>query len=133
VAPETVEDCLRGVRILVVDDDTDTRHVLKLVLEQAGADVDLAASADEARAAASRARPAILLCDLGLGSEDGCALLRALRASADSADTMRAVALTAHARSEDRAHALDAGFELHIAKPGPADLPRVLANLLARD
>jgi CheY-like chemotaxis protein len=75
-----------------------------------------------------------LLCDLGLGSEDGCALLRALRASADgTVDTMRAVALTAHARSEDRAHALDAGFELHIAKPGPADLPRVLANLLAHD
>jgi signal transduction histidine kinase len=131
LVPEAAEDCLRGVRILVVDDDADTRHVLRLVLEQAGAVVDLAASADEAKDHARRARPAVLLCDLGLGSEDGCALLRALRASADAAvDTMRAVALTAHARSEDRMHALDAGFELHIAKPGPADLPRVLANLL---
>jgi signal transduction histidine kinase len=134
VALDAAEDCLRGVRVLVVDDDADTRHVLHFMLEHAGAEVDLAASAEEAKAAVQRARPVLLLCDLGLGSEDGCALLRALRASTEGAvDAMHAVALTAHARSEDRAHALASGFELHIAKPGPADLPRVLASLLTQD
>jgi CheY-like chemotaxis protein len=130
---ESADDCLRGVRVLVVDDDADTRQVLELMLEQAGAHVDLAATGELARAAIQRARPAVLLCDLGLGGEDGCALLRALRSGDVALDGMRAVALTAHARAEDRARALAAGFEVFIAKPGPADLPKVLADMLAKE
>jgi signal transduction histidine kinase len=125
------DECLRGVRVLVVDDEADTRSVLRLVLGHAGADVEVAASADEARAAVARRPPDLLLCDIGLGSEDGYSLLHTLRAMPGVTAAMRAVALTAHARSEDRSHALEAGFELHIAKPGPADLPGVLARVLA--
>ena len=74
--------CLRGTRVLVVDDEADTRQVLRLMLEHAGAVVETAASVGEARDAFERARPDVLLCDLGLGSEDGYALVRGLRAAA---------------------------------------------------
>src|SRR6185437_11994725 len=107
--------CLSGVRVLVVDDEADTRHVLRLTLEHAGAEVDTAASAAEAREAWGRAPPDVLLCDIGLGSEDGYALLRALRAlPREGGGKVPAIALTGYARQEDRARALSAGFDLHL-------------------
>jgi CheY-like chemotaxis protein len=123
---------LQGARILVVDDEADTRNVLRLMLSQAGASVEVAASAAEARASVVRARPALLLCDIELGTESGYSLMRAIRAlERGQEDTpMRAVALTAHARPEDRAEALAAGFDMHIAKPGRGDLLQALAGLL---
>jgi signal transduction histidine kinase len=125
------DECLLGVRVLVVDDDNDTRDVLKLMLTQAGATVELASSASEARLAFARARPQVLLCDIGLGKEDGYSLLASLREDGSAGrHALHAVALTAHARSEDRAQALAAGFEMHLAKPGPPDLPRILAARL---
>jgi CheY-like chemotaxis protein len=128
------EDCLRGVRVTVVDDEADTRQVLRLMLEHAGARVDLASSADEAREVVRRVRPTLLVCDIGLGGEDGYSLLRTLHPpEGEGTAKMRAVALTAHARSEDKAQALAAGFDLHIAKPGPPDLPEILAGLLRED
>jgi len=126
------ERCLRGVRVLVVEDDADTCAVLRLVLEHFGATVDLASSVAEAQRAFRRARPAVLLCDIGLGHEDGYALVRALRAlPKEEGGGVHAVALTGYAKLEDRARALSAGFDLHLAKPGPADLPEILAGLIA--
>jgi CheY-like chemotaxis protein len=126
-------DRLRGVRVLVVDDEADTREVLRAMLAQAGATVDLASSVNEAREAFRRARPDALLCDIGLGSEDGYALLRAVRLlPAELGGGVPAIALTGYARPEDRERALEAGFDLHVAKPGPADLPTVVAGLLRR-
>ena len=125
---------LAGVRVLVVDDEADTRHVLRLTLEHAGAEVDTAASAAEARAAWGRATPDVLLCDIGLGSDDGYALLRALRAlPREGGGRVPAIALTGYARQEDRARALSAGFDLHLAKPGPPDLPQIVAGILDPD
>jgi CheY-like chemotaxis protein len=75
----------------------------------------------------------VLLCDIGLGSEDGYSLLRALRAlPKELGGGVPAIALTGYAKPEDRARALVAGFDLHVAKPGPADLPAVIAGLLQR-
>jgi signal transduction histidine kinase len=127
------EACLRGVRVLVIDDDADTRQVLRLMLEHAGASVGLASSVAEAHEAFRETRPDVLLCDIGLGSDDGYALLRALRAlPKELGGGVPAVALTGYAKPEDRVRALVAGFDLHVAKPGPADLPAVLAGLLQR-
>jgi signal transduction histidine kinase len=130
---EARDACLRAVRVLIVDDEADTRQVLRLVLEQAGAVVVTASSADEAREAFRRVRPDVLLCDIGLGTEDGYALLGALRELPhEGGRALHAIALTGYAKPEDRARALSAGFELHLAKPGPADLPVVIAELLER-
>ena len=126
-------DCLRGVRVLVIDDEADTRQVLRIMLVHAGATVDLASSVAEAHEVFRRTRPDVLLCDIGLGADDGYALLRALRSlPTELGGGVPAVALTGHAKPEDRARALVAGFDLHVAKPGPADLPQILANILDR-
>jgi CheY-like chemotaxis protein len=123
--------CLRGVRVLVVDDEADTRQVLRLTLEHAGAIVATAGSGPEARAAFQTVRPDVLLCDIGLGHEDGYALLGALQAlPREDGRPLAAVALTGYAKPEDRSRALSAGFALHLAKPGPADLPQIIAGLL---
>jgi signal transduction histidine kinase len=125
--------CLRGVRVLVVDDEADTRQVMRLMLTHAGATVELASSVAEAHEVFERTRPDVLLCDIGLGVDDGYALLRALRAlPREQGGGVPAVALTGYAKSEDRARALLAGFDRHIAKPGPADLPQILADLVNR-
>jgi CheY-like chemotaxis protein len=131
--PPAAADPLQGVRVLVVDDEADTRSVLRLSLEQAGATVDTGASITEARDAFRAARPDVLLCDINLGGEDGYALIRALRAlPAGEGGDLPAIALTAYARSEDRARALAEGFDMLLAKPGPANLPALIAGLLDR-
>jgi signal transduction histidine kinase len=123
--------CLQAVRVLVVDDDADTREVLRLMLEKEGAVVETASSAEEARADFQEEPPDFLLCDIGLGSEDGCDLLRELRAlPPERGGDVPAIALTGYAKPEDRDRALDAGFQLHLAKPGPANLATVVASLL---
>jgi len=123
--------CLMAVRVLVVDDEADNREVLRLVLEKAGAVVETASSVTEALAAFEAARPDVLLCDIGLGREDGYDLMRQVRAlpGGRGAD-IPAIALTGYAKPEDRAQALEAGFQLHLAKPGPPDLAMVVAGLL---
>jgi signal transduction histidine kinase len=134
VGREAQDQCLRAVRVLVVDDEADTRQVLRLTLEKAGAVVETAATAGDARAAFRRARPDVLLCDIGLGREDdGYALLRELRElPGDRRGDVPAIALTGYAKPEDRERALDAGFQLHLAKPGPANLAAVVAGLVQR-
>jgi signal transduction histidine kinase len=123
--------CLRGVRVLVIDDEADTRAVLRLTLMHAGATVELASSVPEAHEAFRRTHPDVLLCDIGLGSDDGYTLLRSLRAlPRELGGGVPAVALTGYAKPEDREEALLAGFDLHVAKPGPADLPQLLADLV---
>jgi CheY-like chemotaxis protein len=123
--------CLESIHVLVVDDEADTREVLRLTLEHAGAEVALASSVSEAREVFRRVRPDVLLCDLGLGREDGHALIRELRElSSDDGGDVPAIALTGYARSEDRDRALAAGFDLHLAKPGPPNLPEIIARLL---
>ncbi len=112
---------LQGLSVLVVDDDTETREVVAASLESCQAVVRTAASASQAFEVLQREHIDVLLADIAMPGEDGYALIRRLRALKADAAAIPAAALTALARDEDRQLALDAGFQLHLAKPIDAD------------
>jgi CheY-like chemotaxis protein len=125
--------CLSGVRALVIDDEPDARQVVSLMLERAGAQVTSAGSAAEGLDAFSHNPPDVLLCDIGLPDEDGYQVITKVRKiPADQGGRVPAIALTAYAGGEDRRRALTAGFQLHIPKPGPANLATIIAGLVGR-
>jgi signal transduction histidine kinase/ActR/RegA family two-component response regulator len=111
------EVSLAGLRVLVVDDDNESRHVLTAHLESSGATVLAASSAAEALDILQRERVSVLLADIAMPGEDGYSLIRKLRALDAAAASVPAAALTAFAREEDRQQAFRAGFQLHLAKP----------------
>jgi signal transduction histidine kinase len=124
---------LDGLRVLVVDDDADARHVLDIVLEQAGAVVTAAGSVRDAMEALPVARPEVLVSDLGMPDQDGFDLIRQVRNSGHDAKDLPAVALTAFVQEDDARLALLAGFQVHVAKPiDPHDLTSVIARLARR-
>lgn len=125
---------LEGLRVLLVDDEADARHLLTTILGQYGAQVMAVASAMEAISALQQFHPDILVSDIGMPQEDGYTLIRKIRTlSIEQGGRIPAVALTAYARTEDRTQALLAGFQLHIPKPiNPAELAVVVANLAGR-
>src|ERR1043166_1463970 len=130
-------DCaerLDGLRVLVVDDEPDTRELLKVGLEQCGAEVKAVGSAAEALAAISGGAPDLLISDIGMPEEDGYELIRRVRElPAEGGGKMPAIALTAYARTEDRLQALRAGYEMHVPKPVEmAELVTVAASLARR-
>jgi chemotaxis methyl-accepting protein methylase/signal transduction histidine kinase/chemotaxis response regulator CheB len=121
---------LNGLRILVTDDDRATREVVADMLEQMGADVRLARSAAEATETIEEFRPELLICDVAMPGENGYAFVRGLRAlGAGHSWNIPALALTALARDEDRAAALAAGYQIHLAKP--VDIDRLTESVLA--
>lgn len=107
---------LEGITVLVVEDETDMRGMIQLLLEERGARVLAAPSADEALALLDRG-PDILLSDIRLPDVDGYELIRRIRQREDALAAIPAVALTAFARAEDRTRALRAGFQGHLSKP----------------
>jgi CheY-like chemotaxis protein len=109
-----VENRLNAVRVLVVEDDDDTRDVVRATLESAGASVEVVASASDARREMSSNSPDVLISDIRMPEEDGYSLIRSLRR--DGVATP-AIALTAYARREDADEARAAGFQIHLAKP----------------
>jgi signal transduction histidine kinase/CheY-like chemotaxis protein len=123
---------IRGARLLVVDDEEDSRDLMKRLLEDCGAIVSAAASAEDAFAQMLCSRPDVLVSDIGMPDEDGYTLLRRIRALGDEhGGNIPAVALTAYARPEDRAHSIHAGFQRHVVKPvEPADLIAAVAALV---
>lgn len=123
---------LRGVRLVVVDDEPDTRDLLRALLERCGAVVEVAGSAAEGLTLLRRTKPDLLLSDLGMPDEDGYELIRKVRAlPAAEGGRTPAVALTVCARAEDRTRVLLSGFRAHVPKPvEPAELVAVLASLL---
>jgi PAS domain S-box-containing protein len=125
---------LRDLKVLIVDDEDDVRDFLTQVLCAAGADVASAATAKDGLDLFHRLSPDVLLSDIALPGEDGYVFIREIRAlSRDSGGTVRAAALTANARPEDAAHALDAGFDMHIAKPvEPDEIIGIVAGLAER-
>ncbi|HKI02399.1 MAG TPA: ATP-binding protein [Thermoanaerobaculia bacterium] len=122
---------LKGIRVLVVDDEPDARETLQQILEHCDAEVLAVGSAREGLEALESWRPHVLLSDIGMPGEDGYSLIRQVRdLPADRGGCTPAAALTAFARSEDRRRALQAGFQLHVAKPVEVqELATVVANL----
>lgn len=124
---------LDGLRVLVVDDEPDTLEVVGAALRHAGADVVSAASAAEALRCLRASVPDVLISDLAMPGEDGFDLITKVRAlSNESGGRVPAVALSAFTGAEDRHHALDAGFQLYVAKPiEPLELVRLVRRLSA--
>ncbi|WP_414752990.1 ATP-binding protein [Anabaena sp. CCY 9910] len=122
---------IRGLKILAVDDEPDTREFLKTALEQYGAIVTTAASTSEALKLLQLVKPDVLLSDIGMPNEDGYALIRQIRAlSSEQGGNVPAAALTAYTRQSDRLLALTAGFQIHISKPiEPIQLLKIVATL----
>jgi signal transduction histidine kinase/CheY-like chemotaxis protein len=105
---------LDDVRVLVVEDDDDTRELLRVTLENAGASVESVASAASARHEVFADPPDVLISDIRMPDEDGYALIQSLRAAGIATP---AIALTAYARREDAEAAHAAGFQIHLPKP----------------
>jgi PAS domain S-box-containing protein len=111
---------LAGLRILVVDDETDARDLLMIRLRQYGAEVITAASAEAAFEAIARQepRPDLIVSDIAMPGEDGYSLIRRVRALApEQGGRIPAIALTAYSRTKDRVQAVAAGFQMHMPKP----------------
>jgi signal transduction histidine kinase/CheY-like chemotaxis protein len=107
---------LRRRSILIIEDNDDTRDVMKFMLEAEGARVVTAATGAEGVAAAKEHRPQVVLCDIGLPDIDGIEVARRLRRHAGLAGT-RLISLTGYGQPEDVRSALEAGFEAHLTKP----------------
>jgi PAS domain S-box-containing protein len=122
---------LDGVAVLAVDDDVDALLMVREILEAAGASVTTADSAGEALRLIEVAQPDVLLADVGMPRVSGFELIAQVRKSCNvRVRDVPAAALTAYARSEDRANALRSGFQLHLAKPiDPAELMEAIASL----
>lgn len=130
LAPE--ETSLKGIRVLVVDDEADMRALASMVLRQAGAEVKLAASAGEALAVLQDSGIDVLVSDIGMSEMDGYRLIRQVRSiEQELAEPIPAIALTAYAAESDRKQALSAGFQKHLAKPvEPDTLIEAIATLV---
>jgi len=126
---------LDGLKILVVDDDADTRDLMTTILTRCGSEVRCSASAAEALTAFQEWNPDLLVSDIGMPEEDGYGLIRRLRElKSKRAKLIPALALTAYATDQDRSLALSAGFQVHLAKPiEPESLVSSIAAALGRD
>jgi PAS domain S-box-containing protein len=130
--PETfTEEKLKDLRILVVEDDPDTRDLLQTILERCGATVRTAASSNAALAEIAQGIPDVLISDIGMAGENGYELIKKVRSlEPERGGRVPAVALTAYAAAADRRRALLAGFQTHLAKPvEPDELLAVIASL----
>jgi PAS domain S-box-containing protein len=121
---------LHNVQVLIVDDETDTREVLRAVLERCGSKVVTAASAAEALKLLEEWKPDVLVSDIGMPGADGYELMSQIRALNTDNATLPALALTAYVREEDRSQAFQAGFQNHLSKPvEPVELVKAVAQL----
>jgi signal transduction histidine kinase/CheY-like chemotaxis protein len=125
---------LQGLKVLVVDDEPDTRELIREVLKECGSEVITSRSAAEALEALDQYKPDILISDLGMPDEDGYSLISKIRAlPAERGGQIPAAALTAYARAEDRMRVLRSGFQFHLPKPvDSAELVTVVASLAGR-
>jgi CheY-like chemotaxis protein len=135
-APRMAPDpaLLEGVRVLVVEDEADSREILSTMLREWGADVTTAPSAPEALSALDGAAPDVLVSDIGMPGIDGFELIREIRRrGTGNGGSVPAIALTAYAGEESRREALAAGFEEHVPKPAePQELLVAVARLAGR-
>jgi PAS domain S-box-containing protein len=129
--PETP---LAGLKVMVVDDDADSRSFVTFVLEQAGANVMALTSAPEVLQSIQQDQPDLLVSDVGMPEMDGCMLIRAIRAEAPSGlQELAAIALTAYAGEANEQQVLQAGFQKHLTKPiEPIELIAVIRQLVQK-
>jgi CheY-like chemotaxis protein len=124
---------LDGVRVLVVDDEKDTRDLIGRALEDRGARISMADNSQEAIEILEQNEIDVLLADIAMPDEDGYSLIRRIRAGSTPLASIPAAAVTAHAKDDERTRALAAGFHVHMAKPvEPSEIVRMV-NHLAHD
>ena len=122
---------LTGVRVLLVEDDADSRRMITRVISDRGAQVDAVSDVDQALRELTKFAPMIIVSDLGMPGRDGFELIREIRRMGYSAQTLPAIALTAFVQPEDRKRALTSGFQIHLSKPvDPHELSCAIASLL---
>ena len=126
---------LEGLRVLLVDDESETREIISTVVERTGAEVKTCTSAHEALSMLVEWRTHVILSDIAMPDEDGYSFIGRVRSLADDdGGNTPAAALTAYARDEDRKQALAAGYQMHIAKPIAAgQLVHMIAKLAGRE
>ncbi|HSY48878.1 MAG TPA: PAS domain S-box protein [Thermoanaerobaculia bacterium] len=123
-----------GLRVLIIDDEQDSRRTIAAILEQYGAVVTTASSADEGLALSTRESFDVLLCDIAMPEQDGYSLIRRIRLPDDERSHIPAVALTAYGRPTEREIALSEGFDEYLKKPvEPEDLVSLVANMAERN
>jgi PAS domain S-box-containing protein len=123
---------LKGLRVLIVDDENDSLDLMKTVLNECGAEPITARSAAEGFEALTSSAPQVLISDIEMPLEDGYTFIRKVRGDlSPPICQIPAIALTAHANNEDRLRALAAGFQVHVKKPvEPGELVEALCQLL---
>lgn len=123
---------LKETRVIVVEDETAALEFISFILEEEGAVVTPVASAKAALAVLKKSQFDVLVCDIGLQETDGYTLIRRIRALSEKQNrNIKAIALTAYASEANKEQAINAGFQLHIAKPfEPSDLVAAIAQLL---
>jgi hypothetical protein len=127
--PGTPRVTLAGLRVLVVDDEPDARALIRHLLEECDAIVMTAGSAEEALIILDREPQDLLISDIGMPIEDGYRLIQRVRALSGDLGRTPAIALTAYARVEDRVRAIEAGYQMHLAKPvEPLELVAMVAS-----
>jgi PAS domain S-box-containing protein len=133
-SPSTDHPSLKGITVLAVDDEPDARDLVRRFLEDCGARVIVASSAEEGLQLLTTERPDMILSDIGMPDMDGYEFIRRVRAlGPELGGRTPAAALTAFARTEDRTRALRAGYQTHVAKPvEPAELTAVVASLSSK-
>ena len=134
-AATTCPPIIKGARVLVVDDETDSRAIVTAVLEYCGVEVASALSASEALAKIKEWLPDVVVSDIGMPHEDGYVLINQLRAlpHAQGARTP-AIALTAYASLEDKERTIAADYQIHLPKPvEPAALTSAIAELIEKN
>ncbi len=130
-SPDNQAIDLSGVRVLVVDDVTDSRELVAFVLEQSGAIVTTATSAQAAFERLAQETFDVIISDIGMPDFNGYELLQQIRSDLPQCDRIPAIALTAYATESDQQQALESGFQRHLAKPiDPEALVKTVAALL---
>jgi CheY-like chemotaxis protein len=131
---ELPTDSLKGIHILLVEDDDDSREMIQTLLQYCGALVTAVSSAQDAMKTLEHVKPDVLLTDIAMPHHDGYWLVRAVRAlPAEQGGSIPAIAITAHGSTHGVDRALGAGFQAHLGKPiDPWELARTVANLVGR-
>ncbi len=122
---------LRGVKVVVIDDDIDAQELIAFVLEQQGAKIKSAGDVQEALSLLEQFQPDVIVSDIGMPDEDGYSFLQTVRSLPNPRlRNIPAVALTAYVREEDSQRALEVGYQAHLAKPfDPSEVVSIIHQL----